>query len=307
MKSGEISILYLLGYILASMKIKEFVDSNMEFFMEIFYIDSAVRRINEIRNENVLKGKDTEFKNFDVSLKNVEFSYGDKKIIDNVSFTAKQGMVTAIVGQSGCGKTTLLRLISRLYDYDKGEILIDNQNIKEVSTESLYKNISIVFQDVKLFNTSIMENVRIGRKDATDKEVIEACKLANCDFIENLKEGFETNIGENGEQLSGGERQRLSIARAFLKDAPILILDEISSSLDVDNEIKIQKSLNKLIKNKTVIIISHRMKSIENVDKIVVLKEGKVEKIGTHKELLNSSDTYKNLLEKTKKAEEFVY
>lgn len=307
MKSDEISILYLLGYILASMKIKEFVDSNMEFFMEIFYIDSAVRRINEIRNENVLKGEDVEFKNFDVSLKNVEFSYGDKKIIDNVSFTAKQGTVTAIVGQSGCGKTTLLRLISRLYDYDKGEILIDNQNIKEVSTESLYKNISIVFQDVKLFNTSIMENVRIGRKDATDKEVIEACKLANCDFIENLKEGFETNIGENGEQLSGGERQRLSIARAFLKDAPILILDEISSSLDVDNEIKIQKSLNKLIKNKTVIIISHRMKSIENVDKIVVLKEGKVEKIGTHKELLNSSDTYKNLLEKTKKAEEFVY
>lgn len=307
MKSGEISILYLLGYILASMKIKEFVDSNMEFFMEIFYIDSAVRRINEIRNENVLKGKDTEFKNFDVSLKNVEFSYGDKKIIDNVSFTAKQGTVTAIVGQSGCGKTTLLRLISRLYDYDKGEILIDNQNIKQVSAESLYKNISIVFQDVKLFNTSIMENVRIGRKDATDDEVIEACKLANCDFIEKLKDGFATDIGENGEQLSGGERQRLSIARAFLKNAPILILDEISSSLDVDNEIKIQKSLNNLIKNKTVIIISHRMKSIENADKIVVLKQGNVEKIGTHRELLNSSGTYKKLVEKTKKAEEFVY
>lgn len=307
MKNGEISILYLLGYILAAMKIKEVVDSNTESFMEIFYIDSAVTRINEIRNANVLKGKDTEFDNFDVELKNVEFSYEDKKIIDKVSFTAPQGMVTAIVGESGCGKTTILRLISRLYDYDEGEILIGNQDIKQVSTESLYKNISIVFQDVKLFNTSIMENIRIGRKDATDEEVIAAAKLANCDFIENLKGGFEAEIGENGEQLSGGERQRLSIARAFLKDSPILILDEIASSLDVDNERKIQKSLNKLIKNKTVIIISHRMKSIENADKIVVLKQGKVEEIGTHDELLKVSETYKKLVEKTKAAEEFVY
>ena len=307
MKNGEISILYLLGYILAAMKIKEVVDSNTEFFMEIFYIDSAVTRINEIRNANVLKGKDTEFDNFDVELKNVEFSYEDKKIIDKVSFTAPQGMVTAIVGESGCGKTTILRLISRLYDYDEGEILIGNQDIKQVSTESLYKNISIVFQDVKLFNTSIMENIRIGRKDATDEEVIAAAKLANCDFIENLKGGFEAEIGENGEQLSGGERQRLSIARAFLKDAPILILDEIASSLDVDNERKIQKSLNKLIKNKTVIIISHRMKSIENADKIVVLKQGKVGEVGTHDELLKVSETYKKLVEKTKAAEEFVY
>lgn len=159
-------------------------------------------------------------------------------------------MVTAIVGESGCGKTTILRLISRLYDFDDGEILIGKKNIKEVSTESLYENISIVFQDVKLFNTSILENVRIGRKDASDDEVIEALKLANCDFIEDLKDGVLTNIGENGEQLSSGQRQRLSIARAFLKDAPILILDEIASSLDVDNERKIQKSLNKLIKIK---------------------------------------------------------
>lgn len=307
MKNGEISILYLLGYILASMKIKEAVDANSEFFMEIFYISSAVDRINEIRNAKVLKGEDTKFEKFDVEVKNIDFSYGNKKIINSVSFTAPQGMVTAIVGESGCGKTTILRLISRLYDFDDGEILIGKKNIKEVSTESLYENISIVFQDVKLFNTSILENVRIGRKDASDDEVIEALKLANCDFIEDLKDGVLTNIGENGEQLSSGQRQRLSIARAFLKDAPILILDEIASSLDVDNERKIQKSLNKLIKNKTVIIISHRMKSIENADRIVVLKEGRVEYIGSHKELLKSSESYKKLVEKTEAAEKFVY
>ncbi|KXO16435.1 ABC transporter, ATP-binding protein [Clostridiales bacterium KA00134] len=308
LRSGEISILYLLGYILASMKIKDAVDANMEFFMEMFYMDSAVKRINEIRQAKVLQGRDAKFKNFDVEVKNLDFSYvKEKKILDNVSFTAPQGMVTALVGESGCGKTTVLRLISRLYDFEKGEILIGGKDIKEVSTKSLYENISIVFQDVKLFNTSIMENIRIGRKNASDEDVMEAARLANCDFIKNLKDGFETIIGENGEQLSGGERQRISIARAFLKDSPILILDEIASSLDVDNERKIQESLNKLIKNKTVIIISHRMKSIEKADKIVVLKEGRVENVGSHKELLKISPSYQNLIEKTLAAEKFVY
>ena len=225
-----------------------------------------------------------------------------------MSFTANQGEVTALVGASGSGKTSILRLISRLYDYDGGSILIDGKDIKDISTDSLFKDVSIVFQDVTLFNTSVMENIRLGREDASNEEVRKAAELANCmDFIERLPEGFDTAIGENGAELSGGERQRLSIARAFLKDAPILILDEISASLDVDNEKKIQESLNKLIKNKTVIIISHRLKSIENVNKIVVIDNGVVETSGTHDELMNKSKVYKNLIQKTKLAEEFNY
>ena len=225
-----------------------------------------------------------------------------------MSFTANQGEVTALVGASGSGKTSILRLISRLYDYDGGSILIDGKDIKDISTDSLFKDVSIVFQDVTLFNTSVMENIRLGREDASDEEVRKAAELANCmDFIERLPEGFDTAIGENGAELSGGERQRISIARAFLKDAPILILDEISASLDVDNEKKIQESLNKLIKNKTVIIISHRLKSIENVNKIVVIDNGVVETSGTHDELMNKSKVYRNLIQKTKLAEEFNY
>lgn len=308
MGTGEINLLYLIGYILAAMKIKDAVDGNAEFFMELYYLDSMIKRISEIKNHEVFSGKETEFTNFDIALKDVSFSYNEgEKVISGLSFTAKQGEVTALVGPSGCGKTSLLRLISRLYDYSGGKILMGGKEIQKVSTASLYKNISIVFQDVTLFNTSVLENIRIGRKDATDNEVKEAAKKANCDFIERLEKGFDTLIGENGAELSGGERQRLSIARAFLKDAAVLILDEIAASLDVDNEKKIQESLNTLIKNKTVIIISHRMRSIENVDKIVVLKEGKLEGEGTHAELLKSSPTYKNLIEKTKAAENFVY
>jgi len=223
-------------------------------------------------------------------------------------FLFGKGALTALVGVSGSGKTSVLRIVSRLYDYDGGSILIDGKDIKNISTDSLFKKTSIVFQDVTLFNTSILENIRIGRESATDEEVKEAAILANClDFIEKLPDGFNTKVGENGTELSGGERQRLSIARAFLKDAPILILDEISANLDVDNEKKIQDSLNKLIKNKTVIIISHRLKSIENVDKIVVIDDGRVETAGTHKQLLEQSKVYKNLIEKTNLAEEFSY
>lgn len=306
---GEISLLYLIGYIIGTIKVKELFDISVEGMTEMSYIEPAVRRIKEIKSAVLQEGEDTELTRYDIEFNHVSFSY-DKvsKVLKDVSFTAKQGEVTALVGLSGSGKTSVLRVVSRLYDYDGGSILIDGKDIKNISTDSLFKKISIVFQDVTLFNTSVLENIRLGRESATDEEVKEAAALANClDFIEKLPDGFNTKVGENGTELSGGERQRLSIARAFLKDAPILILDEISASLDVDNEKKIQDSLNKLIKNKTVIIISHRLKSIENVDKIVVIDDGRVETAGTHKQLLEQSKVYKNLIEKTNLAEEFSY
>lgn len=306
---GEASLLYVLGYLLAAMKIKDGLDASKEGILEVFHISPCVRRIREIKEAKTQEGKDTKLRHFDISLEHVSFFYDeDTPVLEDVSFVAKQDEVTALVGASGCGKTSILRLVSRLYDYQNGKICIDGKDIKGISTNALFDKIAIVFQDVTLFNSSVMENIRIGRQSASDEEVKEAARLANCtEFIEKLENGFATKIGENGAELSGGERQRLSIARAFLKDAPILILDEIAASLDVDNEKKIQESLNQLIKNKTVIIISHRLKSIENVDKIVVLDKGKVESMGRHDELLQKSAIYRNLIEKTKMAEEFVY
>ena len=250
----EINSLYLIGYLLAAMKIKDALDASKAGLMEIFYLTPKIERLKEIQNQDLQEGDDYSLKRFDIDLKDVEFAYNkDAKVLNGVSFKAKPG-------------------------------------------------------DVVLFNQSVMENIRLGKQDASDEEVKIAAKLANCtDFIEKMDKGFDTVIGENGAKLSGGERQRLSIARAFLKDAPILILDEIAASLDVDNEKKIQESLNNLVKDKTVVIISHRMKSIENADKIVVLENGKVESEGKHEELLQKSKVYKNLIEKTKMAEEFIY
>lgn len=306
---GEINAMYFVGYFLAAMKIKEIVDANKEGALEIFYLDPKINRIKEIRNAETQTGEDVKIEDFDISLEHVQFSYDDSsKVIKDVSFDVKRGEVIALVGKSGCGKTSLLRLISRLYDYDQGKITIGGKDIKEISTDALFAEISIVFQDVTLFNTSVLENIRIGRDGATDAEVMQAAKLANCDeFVEKMEQGYYTPVGENGVELSGGERQRISIARAFLKDAPIVILDEIAASLDVENEKKIQDSLNKLMKGKTVIIISHRMKSVENVDRIVVLDNGYVEGIGTHEELLADSLVYRNLIERSSMAEGFVY
>lgn len=307
--AGKISLLYFMGYLLAAMKLKDAAENISFGMMELFYIDAMIQRIKQIKKTEIQQGEDVELNSFDIEFKNVSFSYDEATpVLKNVSFTANQNQVTALVGKSGCGKTSVLRLISRLYDCDRGEVKISGRDIKSVSTKSLFDKISIVFQDVTLFNASIMENIRIGRLDASDEEVMRAAELANCtEFIEKLPEGYQTEIGENGARLSGGERQRLSIARAFLKDAPIIILDEIAASLDVENEEKIQNSLNKLTKGKTVVIISHRMKSIENVDKIVVLNEGEVEAAGRHDELLKSSVTYNTLVENAKLAEEFVY
>ena len=300
--TGEIDILYFLGYVLASIKVRESVESVNMNVEELYYLDSMVKRIREIRETKIQQGKDQTISSYDIEFAQVSFSYDkDTEVLKNVSFTAKQNEVTALVGVSGCGKTSILRLMSRLYDYDGGSIRIGGLDIKELSTKSLFEKLSIVFQDVTLFNTSVLENIRIGKKTATDEEVIQAARLANCEeFIRRLPEGYKTMIGENGATLSGGERQRLSIARAFLKDSPII-------SLDVENEKKIQDSLNRLILDKTVIIISHRLKSVENADKIVVIDCGRVEASGTHLELLKTSPTYNNLVEKAKLTEEFQY
>ena len=305
---GEVSLLYVVGYVLAAMKLKDLIDLSSETALEIRHITPRVGNIASIQDAPLQKGKDVDLRRISIDVEDVHFGYGEKNVLDGVNFTARQGDVTALVGPSGCGKSTLLKLMSRLYDYDSGAIRIDDYDIQNVSTDSLFKKTSIVFQDVMLFNTSVMENIRIGRLDATDEEVKEAARMANCmDFIDEMPEGFHTAIGENGQELSGGQRQRLSIARAFLKDAPILILDEIASSLDVENERIIQQSLNHLIQNKTVVIISHRLKSVEKADKIVVLNKGKVEGEGKHDELLKTSPTYRNLMEKSEMAEAFVY
>ncbi len=305
---GEVSLLYVVGYVLAAMKLKDLIDLSSETALEIRHITPRVENIASIQDAPLQKGKDVDLRRVSIDVEDVHFGYGEKNVLDGVNFTARQGDVTALVGPSGCGKSTLLKLMSRLYDYDSGAIRIDDYDIQNVSTDSLFKKTSIVFQDVMLFNTSVMENIRIGRLDATDEEVKDAARMANCmDFIDEMPEGFHTAIGENGQELSGGQRQRLSIARAFLKDAPILILDEITSSLDVENERIIQQSLNHLIQNKTVVIISHRLKSVEKADKIVVLNKGKVEGEGRHDELLKTSPTYRNLMEKSEMAEAFVY
>ncbi len=306
---GEISVLVLTAYIVAALKVKESVDSISENVAELYHLDARIRRISDIRNNPVQEGRDEEIKDYSISLRDVTFSYSsDSPVLKGVTFDAKQGQVTALVGVSGCGKTSILRLISRLYDYDGGSITVGGKDIKEISTDSLFKNVSIVFQDVMLFNTSVMENIRLGRRDATDDEVIEAARLGGChDFISRLPEGYNTKIGENGATLSGGERQRISIARAFLKDAPVIILDEIAAALDVENEKKIQDSLNRLMEGRTVIIISHRLKSVEHVDSIVVISDGRVEASGSHRELLKTSPTYGRLVENALLAENFTY
>ncbi len=306
--NGEVSLLYFVAFIMCASKIIDAVNGMFANLAELMYLDANLQRIKELRTAEVQQGEPKKLNNFDIEFKNVEFGYGENKVINDISFIAKQGEVTALVGPSGCGKTTVLRLMSRLYDYDSGKILIDGNDIKGVETESLFENISIVFQEVTLFNTSILENIRFGNKDATDEQVKEAARLANCEeFIEKLPDKYDTLIGENGSKLSGGERQRISIARAFLKNAPIILLDEISASLDVENEMKIQESLNKLIKDKTVLVISHRMKSIENVDKIIVMENGKIESQGTHSELLEKSKVYNTMVRNSNLTENYSY
>ena len=236
-------------------------------------------------------------KGYDIEFENVRFAYDTSEtVLDGVSFTAHQGEVTALIGPSGSGKTTVSRLASRFWDLSSGTIKVGGMDISQIDPETLMSLYSIVFQDVTLFNNTVLENIRIGRKDATDEEVIAAAKLAHVDvFAEKLPDGWNSLIGENGSELSGGERQRISIARAFLKNAPIILLDEATASLDVENETFIQESLSRLVKNKTVIIIAHRMRTVAGADKIVVLKDGKVDECGTPFDLTLSGGFYKKM------------
>lgn len=305
---GEVNLLYLLGYTMAGNRMTESVAGIYEYLGMMYFFRASFERINELRQTPVQTGQDVALNSFNIQCNNVSFGYGENPVVQDVSFVAKEGEVTAIVGPSGCGKTTMLKLISRLYDYEEGSITIDGKEIRQIHPETLYGNISIVFQEVQLFNMSIKENIRLGRSDATDEEVYEAAKMANIhEFAKRLPEGYDTIIGENGEKLSGGERQRLSIARAFLKDAPIVLLDEISASLDVENEMIIQESLNKLLKGRTVLIISHRLKSIENADQIIVMNNGYVESIGSHEELMGESFIYQSMVKKSRLTEAYTY
>ena len=309
LRANAVQLIYVIGFLLASMRLVDAVGAMEDYFAEFFYLDARVKRINELRSAPTQTGMEIGLKHFDVELRDVHFAYNEEtNVVNGASFVAKQNQVTAIVGPSGCGKSTILRLISRLYDYDRGSIIIDGRDIRKVSTDALFDKVSFVFQDVILFNASVLDNIRMGRPDATDEEVRQAARLANCeDFVMKLPEGYDTPIGENGSKLSGGERQRISIARALLKNAPILLLDEISASLDVENERKIQEALNRLIAGKTVIIVSHRLKSIEKADQIVVMDAGKVDAAGTHAELLEKSALYRRLIEKSRLTEQFVY
>lgn len=272
----------------------------------LFYLDVRISRMNEMEALPVQQGTaDFHPEGFDIEFRHVNFSYETgKQVLQNVSFTARQGEITALVGPSGSGKSTAAKLAARFWDIQSGRIMLGGQDISLVEPEALLKNFSIVFQDVVLFNASIMDNIRIGRRDATDEEVMRVARLARCDeFIGRMPQGYQTVIGENGETLSGGERQRISIARALLKDAPIVLLDEATASLDVENETRIQAGISELVRNKTVLIIAHRMRTIANADKIVVLESGEVAEAGAPADLQRRNGVFARMVTRQTVAE----
>ena len=296
---GELDILTFFMFLMVVSRIYDPMQVSLQNLAAVIASGVQSDRLDEILSHEVQEGTNTmKHDGYDIEFSNVGFSYetGDV-VLKDVSFVVKQGEVTALIGPSGGGKTTVSRLASRFWDANRGSITVGGMDISKVDPETLMSLYSIVFQDVTLFNNTILENIRIGKMDATDEEVIAAAKLAHCDeFAEKLSDGWNTVIGENGSELSGGERQRISIARAFLKDAPIILLDEATASLDVDNETMIQESLSRLIKDKTVMIIAHRMRTVANADKIVVLKDGVVAESGTPSELDEKDGIYANMV-----------
>ena len=296
--TGKIDVLTLFMFLLVASRLYDPMQAALQNLAAVIAMRTNVVRMNEILDHEIQQGGDTlTNKGCDITFDHVGFAYkSGETVLSDVSFTAKQGEVTALVGPSGGGKTTVSRLAVRFWDNQKGKITVGGMDISKIDPEKLMTLYSIVFQDVTLFNNTIMENIRLGRKGATDEEVLAAAHLANCDeFAEKLPDKWNTDIGENGCELSGGERQRISIARAFLKDAPIILLDEATASLDVENETAIQTALSRLIRNKTVLVIAHRMRTVAGADKIVVLSDGVVAEQGTPEKLLNKNGIFKRM------------
>lgn len=299
MINGETTLFSYILFLIAASRLYDPLSGAMSNMAELFGVDLQVDRLKAIQNHKE-EDRQKEYKTngYDITFDHVSFAYEPgKPVLKDVSFTAKQGQVTALVGPSGGGKSTIANLVAGFYDADGGKITLGGTDIAPIDSVAMMREFSVVFQNVVLFNNTVMENIRVGRKDATDEEVIAAAKAARCnDFIEKLPEGYQTVIGENGSTLSGGECQRLSIARALLKDAPVILLDEATASLDVDNETEIQEAISKLVKGKTVLVIAHRMRTVENADKIVVLSDGVVSECGTHDELMRKNGLYAKLV-----------
>ena len=296
---GEIDIPLFLMFLLVASRLYAPLEGALQNLAAVISTKTNINRMNEILDQPVQTGSSrVTNKGYDIVFDHVGFAYNTgETVLKDVSFTARQGEVTALVGPSGGGKTTVSRLAARFWDINKGKITVGGMDISKIEPETLLSLYSIVFQDVTLFNNTIMENIRIGRKDATDEEVIAAARLANCEeFAAKLPNGYNSMIGENGCELSGGERQRISIARAFLKNAPIILLDEATASLDVENETLIQAALSRLIKDKTVLVIAHRMRTVSGADKVVVLSDGSVAEQGTPKELMDTGKIYPHMV-----------
>lgn len=307
---GEITVLKFFMFLLVVARMYEPLQISLQNLSAMISLDTNCKRMDEILSHDEQTGNDTlTNEGYDIVFDHVAFAYNQKEqVLSDVSFTAKQGEVTALIGPSGGGKTTISRLAARFYDIDSGKIIVGGMDISKINPEKLLELYSIVFQDVTLFNDTIMENIRIGKKDATDQEVMAAAKLAHCDeFVENMPDQWNTMIGENGSELSGGQRQRISIARAFLKDAPIILMDEATASLDGDNESMIQESISKLIENKTVLIIAHRMRTVDGVDQIVVLKDGVVFEQGKPQDLKQQNGIYKHMVEMQMQSHNWKY
>ena len=293
--SGTLSVLTFFLYLLLVSRLYDPLSSSLQNLAAIISTNIPIERMNEIENYPIQPGTaELRTHGYDIVFDNVSFAYNTgEQVLSGVSFTAKQGEVTALIGPSGGGKSTAAKLAARFWDADSGKITLGGTDVKTVDPEKLLSAYSIVFQDVTLFNTTVMENIRIGRQGATDEEVLAAAREAQCDeFVAKLPEGYQTMIGENGSVLSGGERQRISIARALLKDSPVILLDEATASLDAENETHIQRAISRLVKGKTVLIIAHRMRTVEGADKLVLLKDGKVAEQGSPEELLAKGGIY---------------